>query len=87
MTVTLESGGKVVLPKEMRTKLHIRKGAKLRAEWVGDGVKLTVPAPATQPRFVRKGKLTVVAPSGTPFDALRAVAGVRNEREEQVLHP
>ena len=35
-TLTLDSAGRLVLPKPVRDKMHLRTGAKLRLDVVGD---------------------------------------------------
>jgi len=35
-TITIDSSGRLVLPKAMRDALHLRPGSKLRAEIIGD---------------------------------------------------
>lgn len=77
--LTLDKAGRLVLPKPMREKLHLREGAKLKAEIVGDKIELE--------QEVEEGKI-VRSKDGLPvivgwkgFDAAKAV---REMREDQV---
>lgn len=36
MTATLDKAGRIVLPKKLREKLHLKPGAKFSIEFVGD---------------------------------------------------
>ena len=45
MTTTLSSKGQVVLPKQARSQLHLRPGAKLKCEVQGDSILLTPQQP------------------------------------------
>jgi AbrB family looped-hinge helix DNA binding protein len=71
-TITMDMAGRLILPKAMRERLHLRAGSKLTAEIVADRIELT---PAADPgvEVVRKGKRLVLARTGVPFDAAAAV--------------
>ena len=79
-TITIDAAGRFVLPKDMRERLHLRKGAKLRADVIGDKIELT-PEPDADVRIERRGKLLVIV-GGPPFDAVAAIKADREEREE-----
>jgi AbrB family looped-hinge helix DNA binding protein len=83
ITVRLDGAGRLVLPKALRERLHLRAGAKLTADVVADKIELT-PEPDTSVRLVRKGKVMVITGVKEPFDAVAAVKDVRAEREEQL---
>jgi AbrB family looped-hinge helix DNA binding protein len=40
MTATLDKAGRIVLPKKLREKLHLKPGAKLTIEFVGDKIEI-----------------------------------------------
>ena len=79
-TITIDAAGRFVLPKAMRERLHLRKGAKLRADVIGDKIELT-PEPDADVRIERRGKLMVIV-GGPPFDAVAAIKADRDERDE-----
>ena len=40
-TLTVDKAGRVVIPKDIREKMHLRKGSRLRLELVGDRLELS----------------------------------------------
>ncbi len=78
-TITLDSAGRLVLPKAMREKMHLRTGSKLRAVIVGDKIELEQEVPETKVVRNKSGRRVVMGWEG--FDAGKAV---REMREEQV---
>lgn len=82
-SITLDSAGRLVLPKTVRDRLHLRAGAKLKLELVADKIELT-PEPNENVRVVKKGGLLVVTGLEGGFDAVKAVKAAREEREEQL---
>lgn len=83
--LTLDKAGRLVLPKPMREKLHLREGAKLKAEIVGDKIELEQETPEV--KIVRKkgGRRVVVGWEG--FDAAKAVREMREDQVERLLAP
>ena len=81
-TVTIDSAGRLVLPKAVRERLHLRAGDKLSADVVADRIELT-PVPDEHVKLVRKGKRLVIAGAG-PFSAVEAVKAAREEYEERL---
>ncbi len=83
--LTLDKAGRLVLPKPMRDKLHLREGAKLKAEIVGDKIELE--QEVAQVKIVRKkgGRRVVVGWKG--FDAAQAVREMRMDQMERLLAP
>jgi AbrB family looped-hinge helix DNA binding protein len=84
-TVTIDSAGRLVLPKALRERLHLRTGDKLSADVVADKIELT-PLADENVKLVRKGKRLVIA--GTePFSAVEAIKAAREEYEERLARP
>ena len=81
-TITIDSAGRLVLPKAMRDRLHLRAGSKLSADVIADKIELT-PEPNENVRLVRKGKRMVLAGVRTSGDI---VEGLREDREERLEH-
>lgn len=79
ISTTLDRVGRIVLPSEIRRRLGLAPGARLRLEIVAERIELT-PEPGPTRELVRKGRRLVLAPTGEPFDA---AAAVRKDRESQ----
>ena len=84
-TVTLDSTGRVVIPKGLRDELHLEAGEKLSVESDGDRVVLSRIRPEQR---MRKKKGIWVFQAGEPmsgdeFD--RVLQKQRRERERQLL--
>lgn len=77
-TLTVDKAGRVILPKLLRDKLHLRIGSRLKAEVVGERIELTEDIPEAQ--VEQRGRRRVVI-GWEGFDAAKAV---REMREEQV---
>ena len=77
--ITVDRVGRIVLPSEIRRRLNLTAGSRLRLEVVAERIELT-PEPEPAPALVRKGKRLLLPPSGAPFDA---AAATRAEREAQ----
>jgi AbrB family looped-hinge helix DNA binding protein len=58
MTATLDKAGRIVLPKNLREKLHLKPGAKFSIEVVGDKIEIELEAPKLG--IVRKGGVRMV---------------------------
>jgi AbrB family looped-hinge helix DNA binding protein len=82
-TITMDSAGRVVLPKPLRELLHLQAGTKLRAIVVADKIELT-PEPDDQVRIVRKGRRLVIAGLSKGVDAVAAIKADRESRDERV---
>lgn len=83
--LTLDKAGRLVLPKAMREKLHLREGAKLRAEVVGDRIEIEQEVPEVKVVRRKGGRRVVVGWTG--FDAAKAVREMREEQVERLLAP
>jgi AbrB family looped-hinge helix DNA binding protein len=79
-TITMNAAGRVVLPAQIRKKLHLQAGSKLRLDIVADRLELT-PEPGETAHTTRsKAGRLVLAETGKPFDAATAI---RTERDKQ----
>lgn len=83
VTATLDKAGRVVLPKKIRDKLHLKTGAAFKIEIVGDKIELEQELPKV--RIVRnaRGRRVVIGWEG--FDGAKAVQEIREERMENLM--
>ena len=82
-TITMDRAGRLVLPKPVRDKLHLRAGTRLSVTVVADKVELS-PEPEADVRIERRGKLLVITGMKEPFSAVAAIKAARDERDEQL---
>ncbi len=78
--ITIDRAGRIVLPAELRRRLNLGPGSRLRLDVVAQHIELT---PETEPATelaMSSSRRTVLRPTGEPFDA---AAAVRAEREAQ----
>ena len=80
-TITMDSAGRVVLPKPIREKFRLKGGAKLRLITIGDHLELTPIELEDAPALVKKNGLLVVASTGVPCDAVEVIEAERKDRE------
>lgn len=83
-TVTLDSTGRVVIPKGLRDELHLEAGDTLAVEW--DGERLTL-QPVRPEARMRKEHGIWVLHTGEPIsqvDTDRVLEELRNERDGQL---
>lgn len=80
ISISLDGAGRVVLPVDVRRRLGLVAGSRLRLDVVAERIELT-PEPQAPAEFVLSptGR-RVLKPTGIPFDA---VAAVRAERDFQ----
>lgn len=81
-TITMADTGRIVLPKNIRDRLQLRGGARLKAEVVADRIELTPEADETL-QVVRKGKRWVLT-GMSAFEAGPAVKEARVDRDAQI---
>jgi AbrB family looped-hinge helix DNA binding protein len=80
MQVTIDKAGRLVIPKKIRERAHIKPGIKLDVR-VENGVIEIEPAPV-KARLVRDGSfLVLVRPPGTPPLTDELIERVREEME------
>lgn len=77
--ITMDSSGRLVLPKRIRQSLNAPRSATFEAEVLGNRLELTLAEPAPT-RLRRKGKLLVVPKQGVVVDAVKAVEDTRKDR-------
>jgi AbrB family looped-hinge helix DNA binding protein len=78
--ITIDRAGRIVLPAELRRRLNLGPGSRLRLDVVAQHIELT---PETEPvtgLAMSASRRTVLQPTGEPFDA---AAAMRAEREAQ----
>ncbi len=78
-TISMDSSGRLVLPKRIRQSLNAPRAATFEAEVLGNRLELTLTEPPPA-RLRRRGKLLVVPRQGKPADAVRAVEETREGR-------
>jgi AbrB family looped-hinge helix DNA binding protein len=79
--LTVDKAGRVVIPKSIREKMHLRQGSRLRVELVGDRLEIS-PEP-DEMQVERRGKRRVIVGWGG-FDAAKAVQEAREEHLERL---
>jgi AbrB family looped-hinge helix DNA binding protein len=80
-TITLDKAGRVVIPKGIREKMHLRDGSRLRVELVGDRIELR--QEADEVTIQRRGKRRVIV-GWEGFDAGKSVMEAREEHLERL---
>ena len=79
MTVKIDKAGRIVLPKPVRERFHLREGSELEIEERSDG--LTLRPVEQQPSMVRKDGIWVhLGKVPRDFDWDVAVEAIREER-------
>ena len=79
-SIVIDSAGRIVLPSEIRRRLHLVPGSRLTLDLVAQRIELTPQAQA-EPEFGQTAnQRTVLQATGKPFDA---AAATRAERDEQ----
>lgn len=76
MTITLGKAGRLVVPKPVRDRLHLREGSRLKVE-VGDDA-FSCSAEDEPVKLERRGKRRVIV-GWDGFDAAKAVQEARGE--------
>ena len=80
MTATLDKAGRIVLPKKLRDRLHLKPGAKFNIEVVGEKIEIEREVPSVKVVRNKHGRRVVVGWEG--FDAAKAV----REMHEELAH-
>lgn len=77
MTATLDKAGRIVLPKKLRDRLHLKPGAKFKFEVVGEKIEIEQEVPTVKVVRNQHGRRVVVGWEG--FDAAKAVREMHDE--------
>ena len=77
MTATLDKAGRIVLPKKLREKLHLKPGAKFNIEVVGDKIEIEQEASPLKVVRNKRGRRVIMGWEG--FDAAKAVRDVHED--------
>lgn len=84
-TITIDRAGRLVLPKGIRDRFHMKGGSRLEVAVVGDHVELTpVTDDDTNVEIIDEDGLLVLSGGGEPFDAVEALQADREERDEHL---
>ena len=78
--ITMDSAGRIVVPREVRRQLGLGAGSTLLLDVVAQRIELTPQPRADAELLVRSGRRTVLRASGKAFDA---AAATRAERDAQ----
>lgn len=84
-TVTIDSSGRLVIPRNVREKLHLHAGSRLHLEVKGDGVFLE-PLPEEDYKIVeRNGRLVIETEAKLePGEIRKAILADREDRSEKL---
>lgn len=84
-TVTMDSSGRLIIPRNIREQLHLGGGSRLNLEIKGDGVFLA-PLPSESAQIVKSGgRLVIESTARLSNDAVRmAIVGDRNARSDKL---
>lgn len=77
-TILMDASGRLVLPKSIRERLNLAKGASMRAEVVAGRIELTPVESAGETGLSRKAGIAVLRRTGAKADAAAAVAAERD---------
>lgn len=78
--ITMDQAGRIVLPKEVRRRLHLEPGARLTLDVVAQRIELTPEPQGSAELQQTAGRRMVLRPTGKAFDA---AAATRAERDAQ----
>ena len=78
--ITMDGAGRIVLPSDVRRRLNLSAGSRLRLTVVAERIELTPEAEPEAELGLTASKRRVLKPTGVPFDA---AAAVRDERSAQ----
>jgi AbrB family looped-hinge helix DNA binding protein len=81
-TVTIDSSGRLVIPRNIRNQLHLITGSRLNLEVKGDGVFLA-PLPSENARLVKRaGRLVIESSEPMNDDTVRKA--ILSDREDRM---
>lgn len=76
--LVVDSTGRIVLPSDVRRRLNLRAGSRLRLDIVAERIELTPEPEAESELRVSATKRAVLRPTGRAFDAAAATRAERN---------
>jgi AbrB family looped-hinge helix DNA binding protein len=82
-TIIMDSSGRLVLPKAIRERLNLGRGATMQAEVVAGRIELTPMENVGTVGLSRKSGITVLKRTGAKADAAAAVAAERDAQTER----
>ncbi|HSE96235.1 MAG TPA: AbrB/MazE/SpoVT family DNA-binding domain-containing protein [Methylomirabilota bacterium] len=78
MNTTIDSAGRLVIPKEIRREAGLRPGMPVQVRWRGGRIEIEpLPLPV---KLIRRGRLLVAVPEGAGPGVLAAEAVERTRR-------
>ncbi len=77
--ISMDSSGRLVLPKRIRQSLNVPRNAVFEAEVLGNRLELTL-TEAPHAKLRRKGTLLVVPKQGVAADAVKGLEDTRRDR-------
>ncbi|MBE0549824.1 MAG: AbrB/MazE/SpoVT family DNA-binding domain-containing protein [Rubrivivax sp.] len=80
LAITIDRAGRIVLPAELRRRLNLGPGSRLRLDVVAQHIELTPEPQDAAELVVSAGRRTVLRATGAAFDA---AAATREERDAQ----
>ena len=81
-TIILDKAGRLLLPKAIRDRLHLREGSKLKLEIVGDKLEMRREVQVASIELREDGLPVIVGWEG--FDAANAVREMRADHVERL---
>jgi AbrB family looped-hinge helix DNA binding protein len=84
-TIKMDASGRLVLPRDLRERLNLRGGARLRADVVAGHIELVPVAAEDAGVVMRKGGIAVLKRTGVVADAAAAVVAERAAQEGRGL--
>jgi AbrB family looped-hinge helix DNA binding protein len=83
-TITMDSAGRIVLPKNVRELLHLRGGARLALTVLASKIELS-PEADDQVQVARQGDRLVIVGTPKGLNVAEAVQGDREDRDRRVV--
>lgn len=82
MTTTIDTAGRIVVPKKLREAYHLRGGTPIEILADGDGLRIRVPS--SESLFIEKeGVLVQRSETGVDFDSTEFINQQRNTQAIQ----
>ncbi len=85
-TISIDSAGRLILPKAMRDRFKLSGGSKINVEMIGDHLELRPVSEGEETPLVSKNGILVVPTTGKKCNALDAINADREDREADILN-